>query len=72
MSILDVFVECNECVAGGVHIERPGRSDKEFHFQNWFSARLKSLELHYDPPARNTYPDFRLAASAVGFEPQGP
>ena len=29
MSILDVFVECNECVAGGVHIERPGRSDEK-------------------------------------------
>jgi hypothetical protein len=71
MPILDVFAECNKCIVGGTLVERANRSDKEFPFQNWFSARLKALELTYDPPARNTYPDFRLVASVVGFELKG-
>jgi len=29
------------------------------------------LKLNYDPPRRNTYPDFRLVASPVGFELKG-
>jgi hypothetical protein len=68
MSVLDVFAECNKAVVQGVLIERATRSDKEFHFQNWFSKRLATLGLHYDPPARNSYPDFRLVAHTVGFE----
>jgi hypothetical protein len=71
MSVLDVFAECNEAVVEGVQIERASRSDKEFHFQNWFSGRLIALKLNYDPPARNTYPDFRLVAVTIGFELKG-
>ncbi len=71
MSVLDIFAECNKAVVEGVRIERASRSDKEFHFQNWFSARLIALQLNYDPPARNTYPDFRLVAITIGFELKG-
>lgn len=71
MSVLDVFAECNDAVQQGVLIKRASRSDKEFHFQNWFVSRLAKLKLNYDPPARNTYPDFRLVASTVGFELKG-
>ncbi len=63
MSVLDVFAEANTAVKEGVQIERANRSDKEFHFQNWFVGRLTALKLNYDPPRRNTYPDFRLVAS---------
>lgn len=55
----------------GELIEREGRSDKEFHFQNWFRHRLNSLGLHYDQPGRNTYPDFRLVGHAEGYEVKG-
>ncbi len=71
MSVLDVFAESNGAVVRAVHIQRANRSDKEFHFQNWFVGRLTALGLNYDPPRRNTYPDFRLVASTVGFELKG-
>src|SRR6516162_4229080 len=71
MSVLDVFAECNKAVAEGVPIQRASRSDKEFHFQSWFVGRLAALQLNYDPPARNTYPDFRLVAVTIGFELKG-
>lgn len=71
MSVLDVFAECNKAVVNGMLIERANRSDKEFHFQNWFVRNLSALSLNYDPPRRNTYPDFRLVASPVGFELKG-
>jgi hypothetical protein len=71
MSVLDIFAECNKAVVEGVQIKRANRSDKEFHFQNWFVGTLAALGLNYDPPRRNTYPDFRLVASTVGFELKG-
>jgi hypothetical protein len=71
MSVLDIFADCSKAVVDGVLIERANRSDKEFHFQNWFIRRLRALDLNYDPPKRNTYPDFRLVASTVGFELKG-
>lgn len=71
MVIQDIFAECNWAVERGVLILRASRSDKEFHFQNWFANRLRELALHYDPPARNSYPDFRLVSPTVGFELKG-
>jgi len=55
----------------GELIEREGRSDKEFHFQNWFRRRLEALGLHFDTPGRNSYPDFRLVGFAEGYELKG-
>lgn len=71
MSVLDVFAACNKAVVDAVLIERASRQDKEFHFQSWFSQRLAALGLNFDPPERNSYPDFRLVASTVGFELKG-
>ena len=66
-----LFKLCVRAIGDGELIEREGRSDKEFHFQNWFSRRLNSLGVHYDQPGRNTYPDFRLVGHAEGYEVKG-
>lgn len=71
MSVLDIFAHCSAAVEKGVLIERANRSDKEFHFQDWFGKRLEDLDINYDPPARNSYPDYRLVASPIGFELKG-
>ncbi len=69
--ILDVFALCSEAVLKGEQIERASQTDKEFHFQNWFDARLRATGLAYDSPARNTYPDFRMVKFTEGFEIKG-
>lgn len=66
-----IFKACVEAIQRGELIEREGRSDKEFHFQNWFQRRLEAIGLNYDSPGRNTYPDFRLVRFAEGFELKG-
>ena len=66
-----VFKECVAAIRGGVLIERESRQDKEFHFQNWFRARLDGIGEHYDEPGRNTYPDFRLVRQPEGYEVKG-
>ena len=66
-----IFKLCVQAVRAGELIEREGRSDKEFHFQNWFRKRLDELGLHYDSPGRNSYPDFCLVRSAEGYELKG-
>ena len=66
-----VFKQCVHAIRDGELIEREGRSDKEFHFQNWFEKRLSGLGLHYDSPGRNSYPDFRLVRHAEGYELKG-
>ena len=63
-----VFKLCVQAIREGELIEREGRRDKEFHFQNWFQRRLDSLGLNYDSPGRNSYPDFRLVQYAEGYE----
>jgi len=70
-SVVEVFLECSSAIRRGELIRRTSRDDKEFAFQNWFKARLDALGLKYDPPARNTYPDFRLVASPEGYEVKG-
>lgn len=55
----------------GKLIEREGRTDKEFHFQNWFKARLDELGERHDSPGRNAYPDFRLTQAPEGYEIKG-
>ena len=66
-----VFKECVRAMRDGELIEREGRSDKEFHFQNWFKARLYRIGENFDEPGRNTYPDFRLVRYAEGYELKG-
>ncbi len=68
---IDIFLACCAAVQKHILIHRANRQDKEFHFQNWFSARLDKLKLAYDAPARNTYPDFRLVKFTEGYEIKG-
>ena len=68
---IDVFLQCDQAVHGGRLIHRTNRVDKEFHFQNWFKDRLDENQAFYDPPARNSYPDFRLVHTPVGYEVKG-
>lgn len=67
----EIFKACVMAIKNGELIEREGRNDKEFHFQNWFEKRLDALDLNYDTPGRNTYPDFRLVKYTEGFELKG-
>ena len=55
---------------GGVD-ESVSARDKEFHFQNWFEARLRGLDVHFDSGGRNAYPDFSMVDHAEGYEVKG-
>ena len=68
---LDIFASCVQAVQEGVLIKSVSAKDKEFHFQNWFQERLESLNLHFDSPLRNTYPDFRMVSVTEGYETKG-
>ena len=71
VAIVDVFLQFDQAIRRGRLIHRTSRADKEFHFQDWFQERLDKLHVLYDPPARNSYPDFRLVNSPVGYEIKG-
>lgn len=68
---LEVFIRCADAIRKNKLISRESRQDKEFHFQNWFKARLGETRLNFEVGGRNTYPDFRLVASTDGFEVKG-
>src|SRR5437899_4945569 len=68
---LEVFVRCADAIRANKLIRRESKQDKEFHFQNWFRARLGETALNFEAGGRNTYPDFRLVASTDGFEVKG-
>ena len=69
--IYPIFKTCVKAIQDGVLIEREDRNDKEFHFQDWFKNRLEAMDLKYDSPGRNSYPDFTLVHYAEGFELKG-
>ena len=68
---VDIFLACHKAIMQGSLIQRISRQDKEFHFQNWFEARLKESHIAYDQKGRNTYPDFTLVQTPEGFEVKG-
>jgi hypothetical protein len=68
---LEIFARCVEAIRASKLIHRESRHDKEFHFQNWFRARLADTMVNFEVGGRNTYPDFRLVASTDGFEVKG-
>ena len=70
-TVLPVFKRCVEAIRAGALIQRVSRSDKEYHFQNWFEGRLQETALHYEVAGRNTYPDFRMVAATEGYELKG-
>ena len=72
MSLVSVvFKECVGAIRAGGLIQRDGKKDKEFHFQNWFKNRLIQIGEKFDEPGRNTYPDFRLVRHTEGYELKG-
>jgi hypothetical protein len=71
MHAAEIFKNCVLAIRQGVLIKREGAKDKEFHFQNWFRKRLEAMQVKFDSPGRNTYPDFRLVQSAEGYELKG-
>ena len=71
LSIIRIFQECVTARRSGQLIDRESRQDKEFHFQNWFRARLDATGLHHEQGGRNTYPHFRMVPSTEGYEVKG-
>lgn len=71
MIVAKVFKQCVTAVRKGALIERVSSKDKEFHFQNWFRARLEGVGEHFEVGGRNSYPDFRMVATRDGFELKG-
>jgi hypothetical protein len=66
-----IFRACVEAILENHLIFRESNRDKEFHFQNWFQDRLEETGLNYERGGRNSYPDFRMVASAEGYELKG-
>lgn len=71
MIVRDVFERCVDAINKGVLIQRESRTDKEFHFQNWFQNRISETGQKYEVGGRNSYPDFRMVATTDGFEIKG-
>jgi hypothetical protein len=66
---LEVFVKMVEAVRAGVTMTPRSASDKEYFFQDWFSARLTDLGLPFEQQGRNSYPDYWTGSTPVeGFE----
>lgn len=66
-----IFRQCVKAIETGALILRESRSDKEFHFQNWFKERLRETALNFEQGGRNSYPDFRLVRFTEGYELKG-
>jgi len=71
MAVPIVFRRCVQAMRAGALIKRESSTDKEFHFQNWFKARLKETKLLFETGGRNSYPDFRMVATTDGYELKG-
>jgi len=70
-TITQVFARCVAAIGQGKLISRETKQDKEFHFQNWFLARLGETAFHHEQGGRNSYPDFRMVHFPEGFEVKG-
>ncbi len=69
--VFDVFRQAAEAILDGELIRQVSKTDKEFHFQNWFETRLETIKVHYDKGGRNSYPDFALVEFTEGYEVKG-
>lgn len=67
----EIFSASVNAITQGVLIKRVSRSDKEFHFQNWFEDRLGETGVLFDKSGRNSYPDFKLVEFTEGYEIKG-
>ena len=66
-----VYLALDDAIRRDVLITREGARDKEFHFQEWFQARLREANIEHTVNGRNSYPDVTLADSPEGFEIKG-
>jgi len=71
MTAAKAFKHCVEATRKGTLIRRVSSTDKEYHFQDWFHARLKEIGESFEVGGRNSYPDFRMVATTEGFELKG-
>ena len=71
MTVIPVFTRCVQAIRSNVLIERVSATDKEFHFQKWFKARLDEIGQNYESGGHNACPDFRMVASTDGYELKG-
>jgi hypothetical protein len=71
MTAPTILTRCVEAIRGGDLIVRESSKDKEFHFQNWFKARLQETGMNYEAGGRNSYPDFRMVQATDGYEMKG-
>lgn len=70
-TVIELFTKCALALGRGELIRRESKKDKEFHFQNWFKARLEETGLKFEIGGRNSYPDFRMVVSTEGYEVKG-
>jgi hypothetical protein len=70
-AVLDIFEQCVRAIRRGELIRRVSSTDKEYHFQNWFHARLAETRADFEVGGRNSYPDFRMVATTDGYELKG-
>lgn len=66
-----VYLALDDAIQRDVLITREGSRDKEFHFQEWFQARLSEASIEHVVNGRNSYPDVTLTDSPEGFEIKG-
>ncbi len=71
MTVIPLFRHCVEAIRSNKLITRVSATDKEFHFQNWFQARLTEVGDNFEAGGRNSYPDFRMVATTDGYEIKG-
>ncbi len=71
MTVVRVFARCVKAIRNGMLIQRVSRTDKEYHFQDWFKSRLEEIGENFEIGGRNSYPDFRMVATTDGFELKG-
>ena len=63
----EVFERCVIAIRDGILIARHSRTDKEFHFQDWFKSRLIDVSHPFEDGGRNSYPDFRMVQQLKGL-----
>jgi len=69
--VFELFAACVHAINQGELINQVSRTDKEFHFQNWFENRLRDSGTLFDKSGRNSYPDFTLVEFTEGYEIKG-
>ncbi|MCM3701920.1 hypothetical protein [Paenibacillus macerans] len=68
--VCQIFRLSVQAIQNGTLIHRESRTDKEYHFQNWFKQRLEG-EVLFEDGGRNSYPDFRIVDETEGYELKG-